>query len=183
MCECESIKIFLPSCVNGAKCVFGFTSCCLLCLSVAVTPGYFCCRGTSLLPSPSLSSFLTLCQTSSLYPFDTQTLNPLNIRFIFSLLPLCMSVSVGALGWGCVWGLRLMPASIMLLILFRPGLVFFCLFLRVPNEHRKIKKARTGCGQTVFLILLQALKRVCSRGTNYRLYLAYGAKIIWCVTN
>lgn len=82
--------------------------------------------------------------------------------------------------WGC---LGLMPASVTLLILIWPGLVF-ALFVCVPDEHRQIKKARTGCGKTGFLILLQAaLKRVCSWGTNYRLYLAHGEEIIWCAAN
>lgn len=88
-----------------------------------------------------------------------------------------------------MWGrLSLMPASITLLILIWLGLVFALFFLfffvRIPDEHHKIKKARTGCGKTGFLILHQAaLKRVCSWGMNYRLYLAYGEEIIWCAAN
>lgn len=187
---------YLPSCVSGIKCVFGFTSCCLLCLSVAVTPGYFCCRGTTLLLSLPLRLSLTL-----------SVWHHLSILSILKLLihwptsdpsPHC-SVFV------CVWVLVLWCEGMCMGTsqscpswrhashshLAGPGLCAFFFFsfsfVRVPDciaLHCKIKKARTGCGKTGFLILLQAaLKRVCSWGTNYRLYLAYGEEIIWCAAN
>lgn len=162
--------------------MFGFTSCCLLCLSVAVTPGYFCCRGTSLLLYPPLS--LTLTQSDNIPPpcqySNSKSIDQLQIHLLTApslyvcefrgegacgdVSVSCQLVSCFSFSFGRAWSLRF--------------------FLCVPDEHRKIKKARTGCGQTGFLILLQAaLKRVCSWGTNYRLYLAYGEEIIWCVAN
>lgn len=46
-------------CVYDSSCVNACFSCCLLCLSVTVTPGYFCCRGTSFsLLSHLLTPFL-----------------------------------------------------------------------------------------------------------------------------
>lgn len=83
-----------------------FTSCCLLCLSVAVTPGYFCCRGTSLLLFSPLRLSLSPSQ-SDIIPSPSQYSNSKSIgQFQIHLLTAsslytCVNVVAFVRGYTC----------------------------------------------------------------------------------
>ncbi len=135
--------------VGWCECVF---SCCLLCLSVTVTPGYFCCRGTS----SSLLSHLFSCLTASVCLFHSE---PLNLFVSFWSIPslLCLLVHVGCVS---VWGLCevYVSASIMLTIQTRLGQAWTqflsCVsWMNIASEKASRTRVWPGLG---FLILFEA---------------------------
>lgn len=130
-------KYIWVNCFFGKVCLRVF-SCCLLCLLVTVTPGYFCCRGTSLFsPSFPLNSVLL----TSVCLFHSRPLNPFSS---FGSIPLLLCLCL------CVWGLRkvYLSASIMPTIQTRRGQALDSfLFMCVLDEYCKLKAPGPGCGQ------------------------------------
>lgn len=141
----------------------------LLCLSVTVTPGYFCCRGTysfSLSFLLSVSVSLLLCQNPSLCLLSVfltlSHIASLSVQLlVLFLVQLCLSVCECACSV-CVLRARWTDCErvcLMLPIQTGVGQLESCGFSYASQMvfvGRDLKTSRPGCGQPGFLIMLEA---------------------------